>query len=227
MMFSEGPTLVVAAHPDDEVLGAGGWMARFPGAKVAIISEGTSAEALAVPDTYVSRFAAKRAASERAAALLGSEIVWQGTRRDQRLHDIPLTTVIADVVDVLRKVSPAIVLTHHPADLNQDHRAVTEAVLVATRPFTTSGLYVRAVLGFTVDVVTAPGRSLKAGGEFMLGLTEDQLALKLRACAEYHHEMRDWPHPRSLRALEALARISGARIGREAAEPYTLLWGCH
>jgi LmbE family N-acetylglucosaminyl deacetylase len=217
-----GPTLVVAAHPDDEVLGAGGWMARFPGASIAIMSEGTLA-----PDAlrHAEKLRMKRAATQRAAVRLQSTVVWEGHFKVLHLHLVGHPLVEA-IEGVLRQVRPTTVLTHQPTDLNQDHRVVAEAVLVATRVYTDSGHTVQTVLGFTVDPVSAPSLSHTQGGEVFVTLTEDQLQQKLQACAEYETEMHAWPHPRSVEALEHLARWSGARVGRPAAEPYTWLWGC-
>jgi len=222
MILGDGAALIVAAHPDDECLGAGGWMARFPGAHIAIVSEGTLA-----PDgiTHAQRLFTKRQSTLRAAKLLNSTLVYAGEFRVLHLHLVGLPLVEA-IVRVVRDIQPTIVLTHNPTDLNQDHRVVAEAVLVATRGYTEAGQSVRAVLGFTVDPIAAPAFATKVGGAFYLSLTDEQLALKLRACAEYETEMRPWPHPRSVMALEHLARWSGAQVGREAAEPYTWLWGC-
>lgn len=212
--------LIIAAHPDDEVLGAGGWMARYPGTKVAIVSEGTSAEC--TQKEFMKRLAIKRAATAMAAQVTKSEVVWEGEYTDQCLQVRPV--LIDDLTAVIRRAMPHVILTHAASDLNQDHRVVAEAVAVAARPFLSQ--WVRAVLAFTVDVWTAPGMTRQTGGDVFLALTEDQLEMKLRACALYGDAMRAWPHPRSIEALRVLARATGARVGRPAAEHYSLLWGC-
>lgn len=196
-------------------------MARFPGASIAIMSEGTLA-----PDAlrHAEKLRIKRAATQRAATRLQSTVVWEGHFKVLHLHLVGHPLVEA-IEGVLRQVRPTVVLTHHPTDLNQDHRVVAEAVMVATRAYTDAGKTVQTVLGFTVDPVSAPSLSYAQGGEYLVTLTEDQLQQKLRACAEYETEMHAWPHPRSVEALEHLARWSGARVGHPAAEPYTLLWG--
>lgn len=227
MIVNPERTLIFAAHPDDEVLGAGGWMVRYPGTvSIAIASEGTSANGDTMDSpTYQARLASKRATTRAIANTLAQAVVWEGEYPVLRLHQVGID-MVQMMCEIVHQVRPTVVLTHNPTDLNQDHRVIAEAALVASRRYTEVGQSVRAVLGFTVDALAAPSLQTPSIGNFYLSLTEEELQEKLRLCAEYKTEMRPWPHPRSVEALEALARWSGARIGRPAAEPYTLLWGC-
>jgi LmbE family N-acetylglucosaminyl deacetylase len=227
MILGYGPTLILAAHPDDEVLGAGGWMARYRNTvSIAIVSEGTSANGDAIGSpTYEERLALKRQATHFVAKSFGHGVVWEGTYPVLQLHKAGID-LIDKVTRIVQQVRPTVILTHNPTDLNQDHRVVAEAALIASRGYSDAGQSVQLVLGFTVDPIAAPSLAGQAGANFFLALTEEQLQAKLAACAAYTTEMRPWPHPRSVEALEALARWSGARIGRTAAEPYTVLWGC-
>jgi LmbE family N-acetylglucosaminyl deacetylase len=220
-----GPTLILAAHPDDEVLGAGGWMARYHNTcHLIILSEGSSAngDPLGSPGQQ-RRVQAKLRALNMIAARFGARLVSYGQHPVLQLHkaDIDLAAYLDEQV---RALQPTIILTHCPTDLNQDHRVTAELALVAARGFG-AGKSVRAVLGFTVDPLNAPHLTPQ-GPNYFLKLAEHHLADKLAACAQYETEMRPWPHPRSPQALEHLLRWSGARIGHPAAEPYTFLWGC-
>lgn len=227
MIPTGGRTLIIAAHPDDEVLGAGGWMVRYPGTvSIAIVSEGTSANGDADTPAYHARLALKRDTTQRIAKSLGHAVVWMGDAPVLRIHQEDALQITQALERVLRDVQPTVVLTHSPYDLNHDHRTVAEAAMIVTRRYTPNGASVRWVLGFSVDVLSAPALTPVALGHFSLELTEAQLEAKLALCAQYATEMRPWPHPRSREALTALARWSGVRIGRPAAEPYTLLWGC-
>lgn len=220
-------TLIIAAHPDDEVLGAGGWMVRYPDSvSIAIVSEGTSANGDADTAAYYERLRLKRDTTQRLAKSLGHEVVWMGDYPVLRIHQCDALKLTQDLEWVMRQVRPATVLTHAPFDLNRDHRTVAEATMVVTRGYVDSGESVRRVLGFAVDALAAPAVTPATLGMFYLTLTDMELEAKLALCEAYTTEMRPWPHPRSREALAALARWSGARIGRPAAEPYTLLWGC-
>lgn len=214
------PALIVAAHPDDEVLGAGGFTARHPGTMIAVVSEGTSREAGDVG----ARLAAKRRATLEAALLLGGRVVAEGDFEDQRLQLVP--ELVGWIERVVRESGPVSILTHSPRDLNQDHRVVAEAVAVAARPYSAAGAGVKMLLGFHVDPRPAPWAEASAPRLF-LRLTEDDLRRKLAALGCYAEAgaMRDWPHPRSLEAVRHHAHWLGSTIGAPAAEAYDLVWG--
>lgn len=214
--------LVIAAHPDDEVLGAGGFMAHHPGCSVAIVSEGTSSEHS--DPGYYTVLAAKRAATQRAAVALSFVVVREGDFPDQQLA---FTRALQEWVEaVVVETRPDVVLTHRPTELNRDHRVVSEAVQVACRPYCQTGKAVRLLLGYPVDPLGFPTPRYIAGA-LTLPLTEGELSQKLLACQAYAEAgaFRDWPHPRSLRAVETHARATGHAVGVPAAEAYELLWG--
>jgi N-acetylglucosamine malate deacetylase 1 len=220
-----GPTLIIAAHPDDEVIGAGGWLARYPKTcALVVLSEGSSAngDPLGSP-AHQARVEAKRTALRTVGSRFGVSDITYLSEPVLQLHKAGID-VAAHVDGLVRRLRPTVILTHCPTELNQDHRVAAELALVAARGFA-AGASVKVVLGFTVDPISAPHLAPR-GPDFFLALTEDQVAAKLAACALYETEIRDWPHPRSVAAIEHLMRWSGARIGRPAAEPYTFLWGC-
>ena len=119
---------------------------------------------------------------------------------------------------------PEVVLTYQPHDVNIDHRITTDAVITATRP---GGKYpVNVVAGFE----TASSTEWQfAGSRFIpdiyVGLEEVDLGAKLAALGEYESEIREWPHPRSMRAIEARASVRGSECGKRAAEAFMLLRG--
>ena len=212
--------LVIAAHPDDEVLGAGGLMATYPGCSVAIASDGTEAEYS--PEPYRDRRDARWLSAREAAKCLGSIIVREGDFIDQQMK---LSRYLVEWTEtIVREIRPTLVLTHNPTDLNSDHRVVTEAVAIATRPYARTGDGVRALLGFSVDTMPMPSLHQQCP-QLLLELSAKALEMKLEALSCYASQMRDWPHPRSYKAIEYQARWLGATVGISAAEPYTLIWG--
>ena len=124
--------LVVAAHPDDEILGCGGVLARHAAkggrVHVLIVAEGvTSRDARRDPQGREPDLAALKAAAARAAAATSAEEPQMLGLPDNRLDSLPLLDVIKPIEAVVEAVKPEIVYTHHAGDLNVDHRIVHQA----------------------------------------------------------------------------------------------------
>lgn len=217
--------LVVAAHPDDEALGCGGTMARW-------VREGRLVRVLLLADGETSRAAENDAvnpdllehrqqAARRAASILGCEIVTH-SMPDNRMDGLELLDVIKLIEAEIDSSRPITLLTHHGGDVNIDHRLVHEAVLAACRP--RPGHPVRELLFFETASSTEwrpPGSAPPFQPNLFVDISAT-LAIKLKALEAYAHEMREFPHPRSMRAVEALARWRGATVGVEAAEAFVL-----
>jgi N-acetylglucosamine malate deacetylase 1 len=215
--------LTVAAHPDDETLGAGGTMARLAGAShevhVCILTDGVTAR-----HHYVER---QQECAVRACDVLGvSDVVFCGLP-DQRLDSLPLLDVITPIEKCVGEIRPDLVFTHFKEDVNQDHRTVFLATLVATRP--TPDSCVATVLCYETASSTEWAPPFP-GSVFSPNLFVDisaTLAVKLSALREYEQtfasEMRPFPHPRSYEALEASSRRRGATVGVAAAEAFMLV----
>lgn len=217
--------LVVAAHPDDEVLGCGGTLAKraAQGANisVAFMSDGVSSRR-GDAALHEVQLKARRAAARQAAAILGVHEVTFGEFPDNRMDSIALIDITRSVEDAIAKYSPDTVFTHHAGDLNIDHRRVHGAVVTACRP--QSGHPVRTLLCFEVPSSTE-WQVPNSAPAFAPNWFEDiagTLEVKLAALQAYGEELRDWPHPRSLQGVGDLARWRGATIGARAAEAFVL-----
>jgi LmbE family N-acetylglucosaminyl deacetylase len=117
---------------------------------------------------------------------------------------------------------PQTVFTHHAGDLNVDHRRLHEAVAVACRP--QPGQSVKTLLCFEVASSTewqVPGGAPAFMPNWFVDISRT-LERKMRALEGYATELRDWPHPRSTRGVEHLARWRGATVGADAAEAFVL-----
>jgi LmbE family N-acetylglucosaminyl deacetylase len=223
MSVIEGPVLVVAAHPDDEVLGCGGTIARLTAAGVPVhvqfFTDGVSARLGAAHSDAADL---RRQAAITSLGLLGVHAPEFFKFPDNRLDTVALLDLTQSLEQVLARVSPVTVLTHHAGDLNVDHRLVHEAVMTACRP--QPGHRVRNILCFEVASSTE-WRTPVLGTAFVPQLYIDisaHLSAKLEALDAYHMEMRAWPHARSPRAVEYLAGWRGAPAGVEAAEAFTV-----
>lgn len=217
---------VIAAHPDDEVIGCGATMARHAAAgeqvHVLIVAEGaTSRSAKRNRDDMQGRFTELAASARKAQAILGAATLEMLAFPDNRLDSVDLLDVVKAIETFLAKVRPETVYTHYCEDLNIDHRVVSEAVQVACRPVPGSTL--RQLLMFEV----ASSTEWRVAGPATFSPTyfvdvSATLPQKMAALSAYAAEMKPWPHARSLQAIEALAKWRGASVGTAAAEAFLL-----
>ena len=215
---------VIVAHPDDEVLAFGGTMCghadRGEPVSLLILATGLAAR---TTDGQVDAASLKRLREEARAAnkVLGVEHVEFADFPDNRMDSVPLLDIIKRVLTFVEKIDPAIIYTHHQGDLNVDHEATARAVVTACRPV--PGSRIRKI--YAGEVLSSSEYSL-ANQRFVpntyVGI-ERYIRRKCEALQCYSTEIRDWPHPRSTRAIEALARLRGSECGLEAAEAVSLL----
>lgn len=196
--------LVVAAHPDDELLGVGGTILRHIAAGDAVTVHIECSRGLRDGDRRIP--IASSIARETGYELTFGQS-WQlgGTPPD-----------IAVESDGRGHQAPDIVYTHHPGDLNADHRLVAEAVRVACRPYTSE---VRSLRYFDT------ASSTEWGDGFTPHLFVDidpYLGEKVELLARYTTEMRPWPHPRSEQGIVNRARYWGSIAGFRAAEAFAI-----
>ena len=129
--------LVIAAHPDDEVLGCGATAARLvaEGKDVhfAILGEGMTSRHAAREDADSEQLAALHRQAHAAASKLGVKSVVMHRLPDNRLDQVPLLEVVKVVEELVERLKPEIIYTHHGGDLNIDHGVIHRAVLTATR----------------------------------------------------------------------------------------------
>ncbi len=219
--------LVVAAHPDDEVLGCGGTIARLSAegwaVHVLIVAEGaTSRDQSRDRAAKEGELSTLSAAAHAANAILGAASVSLGDLPDNRMDSIDLLDVVKIVEAAVALRRPDVVLTHHRGDVNVDHAILHDAVVTACRPL--PGATVHELLFFEVASSTEwrPPASARAFEPSVFYDVSAHLATKMRALEAYASEMREFPHARSYRALEALARWRGASCGVDAAEAFAL-----
>ncbi|MGB6476313.1 MAG: PIG-L family deacetylase [Candidatus Sulfotelmatobacter sp.] len=219
--------LVVAAHPDDEILGCGATAAR-------LVEEGHDVYFAILGEGITSRHGTRDAADAGQLSLLhqharaasrkvGVKELFLHKLPDNRLDTVPLLEVVKLVEDLVEKLRPEVIYTHHGGDLNIDHGVIHRAVLTATRPV--SGQPVREIYAFEVASSTEWAFQ-QVGPAFRPNVFVDvtrTLEVKIAAMACYETESREFPHPRSPEALRAIAAHWGSVAGCAAAEAFELI----
>lgn len=210
--------LVIAAHPDDEVLGAGGTIARYvrEGAFVSIliVTEGCSTQYPGVVE-MVER---KQREALEAARILGVTDVRFGGLPDMKLDTLPSVAVNACIEQVVREVEPNLVFTQAEHDVNRDHQVIFDATAVACRPF--SAPSVERIYSYYTPSSSEWGTAPFQATTYVD--VSDSFDLKLAAMSAYASEVRPFPHPRSLEALRNVAGFFGNAMGMRFAEPFRL-----
>ncbi len=215
---------VIVAHPDDEVLAFGGTMCRHAelGHRVSVLILATGLAAR-TPDGRAAAhdLEALRQEARAAGKILGAQDMQFADFPDNRMDTVPLLDIIKSVSKFLEAADPAVIYTHHAGDLNIDHSLTARAVLTACRPV--PGLRVKKI--YSGEVLSSSEYSL-AADRFVpntyVGIAP-YLDRKRKALQCYVTEIRAWPHPRSVEAIDAHARLRGSECGMEAAEGLFLL----
>ncbi len=205
--------LIVAAHPDDEVLGMGATIKKFSKynkIRLCVVSEGASAQ---YKDKKM--IEVRRNACMKAGKILGISGFDFLNFPDMRLDSIPHVEINIQLEKIIKKYEPRIVYTTPSNDLNKDHQRVFESTLVVTRPMKTS---VRMLLCYELA-----GCTRKPFHPTVFVDIKQELTHKIRAFKAYDTEVMKFPHPRSIEAIESLAISRGVESGLKRAEAFELV----
>lgn len=220
--------LIVSPHPDDEVLGCGGLIKRVKdaGGKVYVLFL-TVGETKEYSRNGVTKTDERLAEIEKAANYLQYDdyrIAFVGDNFHLQLDQIPQKDIMAEIESgksiSLNKIRPTIIACPQPDDYNQDHRAAALAVFAAARPAPDAIKPLQyIVLGYE-SVPTAGWWNASSNANFLVELSEKELHAKLTALKLYKSQVRPVPHPRSIQAMQNLARYRGMLAGAKAAEAF-------
>jgi LmbE family N-acetylglucosaminyl deacetylase len=213
--------VILAAHPDDEVLGVGGtlaYMAKKGGTIVPVIFCENSTVRY---DTSMINILEDAAINCTKTLGLQQPIFLQYP--DQKLDTFSILEISQKIEEIIQTHQPSTIFTHHNGDINRDHRVVFEATMVATRPF--PGQRVKQVLLYETVSSTEWGHpSITPSFEpnIFINISET-LETKIKAFSYYESEVKPFPHPRSFDAIKVRAKDWGARVGLPAAEAFQLV----
>tara|TARA_Y100000589_G_scaffold38509_2_gene32260 strand:- start:1893 stop:2576 length:684 start_codon:yes stop_codon:yes gene_type:complete len=218
--------LVIVAHPDDEVLGAGASISNW-------CTEGHEIYTLILGEGITSRNNSRdlnrdqKELEELASAIhlanneLGVKEVFTEQLPDNRFDQLDLLDIVKLIEKIITLIKPELVLTHYEADLNIDHQITARAVLTATRPL--PDFPVKSVWSFETLAATEWNYPLRFSPNLFLEVSDNDLERKIRAMRFYKNELREYPHPRSIQGIRILAQNWGMRNGVEYAEAFKVL----
>ena len=229
MFFEQNRFLVVAAHPDDEVLAMGGILARArdTGVEVAVqfLGEGISARFNPEDfgnDVYEKAMKTRMDGAKAALGLLGINKVRYENQYCCRFDRLDILDLVKLVERQIVDFNPTHIFTHNPVEVNVDHRITYRVVETATRP--KPGLALREVYSFEIPCSGnwTFDESFKPNLYVDVKEVWDQ---KIAAWNCYEGEGREFPFPRSVKGLETMAQYRGMQAGLEYAEGLKLLRG--
>ncbi|WP_170439419.1 PIG-L deacetylase family protein [Ruegeria arenilitoris] len=216
-----GPALIVAPHPDDEVLGAGGTMARMADAgrevHVVVVTRGKP------PKFTDEQVATTRREARNAHDLLGvTETHWMDFDAAE-LSEHAHSDLNGALGKLVRDIAPSLILAPHPGDIHMDHQLSFLSTLVASRPHQHD--YPANVLAYETLSETnwnAPYLTPAFVPNVFVDIS-DTIERKLEAFGKFESQVKQAPHERSVDSLRALATLRGATVHRSAAEGFVLV----
>ena len=219
--------LVIAAHPDDEILGVGATVASrvLAGdtAYAVILGEGQTSRADHREEMEQSVVEELHKDTLAAAMHIGFKEVFFENVPDNRFDQIDLLDIVKSVERIIKKIQPDVIYTHHKGDLNIDHKITYQAVITATRPM--KNCCVKEI--YTFETVSSTEWNFSYGNDqFKPNVfvdVNDTFERKIAAMQEYKTELCEFPHPRSLKCLEVTAQKWGSVVGKNYVEPFELV----
>lgn len=216
--------LVIAAHPDDEILGPGGTLIKH-------VLQGDDVFCLILGQGAMARAGASESSVEQlrqealaAAKVIGFKEIYFSDFPDNQFDKISLLSIVNEVEKYIDKIRPDIVYTHFENDLNIDHRLTFQAVLTACRPCHEGAP--KAIYSFETLSCTEwqmAGKNFKPNVYVDI---ENVIEIKMDALKKYDSEIRKYPHPRSPEGIKILAQYRGLESGLRFAEGLCLVRIC-
>ncbi|WP_338450814.1 PIG-L deacetylase family protein [Niallia oryzisoli] len=208
--------LVIAAHPDDEILGCGGTIKK-------LINQGYEVT------TVIAAKGRKEEEQHIKQCILKSNenlgikniVFWEYP--NLLLEKVPLVEINKKIEDLLIKNEPSMIFTHHYGDINRDHQILFQAVLTAARPLPGK----RPVEILCFETVSSSDWSQHTNDKefkpnYFVDIS-DTIDEKIESLKAYDVEMRPFPHPRSYDGVKYLARVRGMTVGVEYAESFEII----
>lgn len=213
--------LIVVAHPDDEVLGAGATMYKLKkqGHKVAVVTMANHAAARANISATLSED------QEESMKILGVDKIYTADFPNIKMNTVPHLELVQFIEKCIEDFKAEVIITHHPSDTNNDHVMTSYAAQAAARLFQRRTDIVSLKEFLFMEVLSSTEWSFDSSANRFTPNCFVEIGLegvekKLEALFKYKGVMRDYPHPRSYEALKGLAAYRGCQAGCNYAEAF-------
>ena len=213
--------LIVVAHPDDEVLGAGATMYKLKrqGHKVAVVTMANHAAARANISVTLSED------QEESMKVLGVDKIYVADFPNIKMNIVPHLELVQFIEKCIEDFKAEVIITHHPSDTNNDHVMTSYAAQAAARLFQRRSDIVSLKEFLFMEVLSSTEWSFDSSANRFTPNCFVEVGLegvekKLEALFKYKGVMRDYPHPRSYEALKGLAAYRGCQAGCNYAEAF-------
>lgn len=218
--------LIIAAHPDDEILGCGGLISKHQALgvtfKILFIGEGSTCR-FREPESNEALMAIKHRnlSAIRALKSLGVMDVEFNNLPCGRLDQVPIISMNIIIENAINAFLPDTVITHSFYDANNDHKIVFKATIMATRPSAQN--IVSKVMSYEVLSSSEWAYAQTFAPNYFEELTERDVDSKWQALSYYETETKDYPFPRSRDGIKTLAMMRGMQSGVKFAEAFHLI----
>jgi len=214
--------LIIAAHPDDEILGCGGLLSKYASrveTSILFVAEGDSCrfESSKLTTNVLKRINHREACARKALGNFNVTDIEFNRLPCGRLDSIDILDINKIIEKKILSFKPTIIFSHYSKDTNNDHRIVSRSVQMSTRPITGFNMN---VLSFEILSSTEWNLDYPFRPNFFLQLTESDLKNKIDAIKIYDGEIREFPHSRSVEGVKCLSQYRGMQIGVNYAEAF-------
>jgi LmbE family N-acetylglucosaminyl deacetylase len=218
--------LIIAAHPDDEILGCGGLISKYEPLgvtfKIVFMGEGSTCRFQdPTSEAAVASIKQRNSAAKNALAFLKVEDFNFHDLPCGRFDQVPIISINKIIEREIFEFEPDTVFTHSPYDANSDHKIVFNSTIMATRP--TTGNHVNRLMSYEVLSTSEWAFINTFTPNYFEALSEPEVDLKWQALALYESEIRSYPFPRSREGIRALAMMRGMQAGLMYAEAFHLI----
>jgi len=223
MIHPDDKILIIAAHPDDEILGCGGLISKYSDTcdfSIIFIAEGDSCRYESTSNLeVVSQIKNRENCAKNALSSLGLTDIEFHRLPCGRLDNIEIIEINKIIESKIKQFRPTKVFTHYGDDTNNDHRIVSRSTQMAVRP-----IHKNPISVFSYEVLSSTEWNLNApfNPNFFLKLSEEDLKNKIKALELYDGEIRTFPHSRSSDGINYLSRYRGMQAGFPYAEAFLI-----